>query len=307
MCFEFDKSMFNQNHVVMKTAILKKMCLTPLLLMSFCLVFLSSCEKDKDGADSLDVKVNFPGSVKPDPGDILMVVIYNSDITELDIETDIEPDVIAPVLLTQDMIDNGVTVNLDTIDLDQKQIYVGAFVDLDANMIPSPGDLIEFYQDVSLIDAFINDVLPPNVYGKSFVEIDLDDLLILPTLEVTVNFIGNTVPEVDDVLHIAIFYYNVSGLGFEELEPDDELSRVLTADDILDGVTLTFNTILPWETEVYIGAFVDANGDESPGPGELIEFYEDKDVMQVLAGLASADNVFGETAVTINLDLIIEI
>ena len=73
----------------MKTPNLKKMCITPLLLMGIFLVFLSSCEKDKDGAaDSLSVKVNFTGNVKPNPGNILMVVVYNKDVTELDIETE---------------------------------------------------------------------------------------------------------------------------------------------------------------------------------------------------------------------------
>lgn len=283
--------------------VLEKIWILPVLLSVLFLASISSCETEESdsGADSLSVTVNFTGNEIPDPGDILMVVVYNSDVTELDIETEIDPDLIAPVLLTQDMIDNGVTVNLDTINLDEPQMYIGAFVDLDGDMEPGPGDLIEFYQDITLIDAFTNDVLPPNANGLTSVEINLDEILTLSSLAVTVNFIGNTVPDPDDVLNIGIFYSSLAGVA--EIEPDDGLNHVLTAGDILDGVTLTFNTIFPWEPEVYIGIFVDTDGDESPGAGELVEVYEDKGFIEVVAGTAAADNAFGETAVTVNLDL----
>jgi hypothetical protein len=292
----------------MKMLQLKKMRLIPFFLTGLFLTFLGSCEKDdKKASDSLDVTVNFTGTVTPEPEDVLMVVVYNSDVTEIGIEGDIEPDVQISVLLTQDMIDNGVTVNLDTIDLEQSEIYIGAFVNMDEEESPGPGDLVEFYKDVSFLDAFVNDILPTNAYGLSSIEINLNDILTLPVLDVTVNFTGNTVPEADDDIYLALFYSDLSEFDMEEDSPDNQIIYTLTSDDILNGKTFTFENIFPWETEVYVAAFVDSNGDGYPGSGELLECYDDIDFLSALAGTADADNVAGETAITINLDLTYEI
>jgi len=82
--------------------------------------------------------------------------------------------------------------------------------------------------------------------------------------------------------------------------------HTLTANDITSGVTLTFTNIDPAKAEVYVAALVDSDGDGSPGNGELAEFYKDVSVFDVLTGQANATNVAGKTAITINLDLVLE-
>ncbi|MBN1159072.1 MAG: hypothetical protein JXA61_06800, partial [Bacteroidales bacterium] len=77
------------------------------------------------------------------------------------------------------------------------------------------------------------------------------------------------------------------------------------ADDILNGRTFTFENILPWETEIYIGAFVDFDGNGEPNPGDLLECYEDKNLFAVIAELEDATNVAGQTAITIDLDAVL--
>lgn len=295
----------------MKAFRLSKIWFIPVLFMVFALASLTSCQKDNDSApaaDSLAVTVYFNGNTVPDVGDNLMVVVYYEDVTALDPEQGGEPDVNVTLVLTQDMIDNGVTVNLDTINLDAPEIYVGAYVSLDDVGDPSTGDLIEFYENIDFIDALFNDVLPENIRGLSSVEIYLDQLLTYPSLEVTVNFTGETQPTAEDVLHIALFYYNLDGQPLNMIDPDDEVFRNLTPNDIGAGsVTLTLHNIYPWEDEVYIGAFVDTDGNQSPDPGELIEMYEDKNIFDVLDGSVAADNVVDETEITMNLNLTVPV
>ena len=298
--------MFHLNKIIMKDLLFKKSLLVPFLLM-FALLF-SSCDKDKDeqnGDKSLDVTVNFTGSKKPKAGDVLNVVVIYTKISELDLDNYDGPDFYLDVPLTQSDIDNGVTVSLDMIDLTKPEIYVGALVDMDDELGPSPGDLIEFFDDVDIIDAMLGVAQPTNCHGKKSVKINLDKVMTLPSLDVTVNFTGTVIPEPGQMLYVSLFYSPLTEFDTEHgSEPDIMQSHILTADDIENGKTLTLSDIDPSATEAYVGAFVDT-GDDGPGEGELIECYENVDFVDAVNGDAEATNVIGKTAITIDLDMVL--
>ncbi|NLV68802.1 MAG: hypothetical protein GXY14_14115, partial [Spirochaetes bacterium] len=164
----FIDPMFHLNKLIMKDLSLKKILLVPLLITGMFALFLSSCDKDKDeqnGDKSLDVTVNFTGSKKPKAGDVLNVVVIYTKISELDLDNYDGPDFYLDVPLTQSDIDNGVTVSLDMIDLTKPEIYVGALVDMDDELGPSPGDLLEFYDNVCFMDALMGVTQPANCHG----------------------------------------------------------------------------------------------------------------------------------------------
>lgn len=292
----------------MKDLLFKKSLLVPFLLM-FAL-FFSSCDKDKDeqnGDKSLEVTVNFTGSKKPKAGDVLNVVVIYTKISELDLDNYDGPDFYLDVPLTQSDIDNGVTVSLDMIDLTKPEIYVGALVDMDDELGPSPGDLLEFYDNVGFMDALMGVAQPANCHGKNSVVINLDKVVALPSLDVTVNFTGTVIPEPGQMLYVSLFYSPLTEFDTEHgSEPDIMQFHILTANDIENGKTLTLSDIDPSATEAYVGAFVDTDGD-GPGEGELIECYEDVDFVDAVNGDAEATNVIGKTAITIDLDIVLEL
>ena len=299
--------MFHLNKLIMKDLLFKKSLLVPFLLM-FAL-FFSSCDKDKDeqnGDKSLEVTVNFTGSKKPKAGDVLNVVVIYTKISELDFDNYDGPDFYLDVPLTQSDIDNGVTVSLDMIDLTKPEIYVGALVDMDDEAGPSPGDLIEFFDDVDIIDAMLGVAQPTNCHGKKSVKINLDKVMTLPSLDVTVNFTGSKKPEAGDELAVVVFYTKISELDFnsEEVGPDFFVEVPLTQSDIDNGVTvkLYMNMIDLDEPEIYVGALVDMDDEPGPSPGDLIEFFDDVSIFEAVSGTKDATNVAGQTAITINLD-----
>ena len=286
----------------MKDLLFKKSLLVPFLLM-FAL-FFSSCDKDKDeqnGDKSLEVTVNFTGSKKPKAGDVLNVVVIYTKISELDLDNYDGPDFYLDVPLTQSDIDNGVTVSLDMIDLTKPEIYVGALVDMDDELGPSPGDLLEFYDNVGFMDALMGVAQPANCHGKNSVVINLDKVVALPSLDVTVNFTGTVIPEPGDELHVVLVYSPFLEVDMENDGPDDMLTHTLDANDITNGKTLTFTNINPFADEIYVAAFVDTD-DNGPGEGELLECYKDLSAYEILSGEKDATNVAGETAITIDLD-----
>ena len=286
----------------MKDLLFKKSLLVPFLLM-FAL-FFSSCDKDKDeqnGDKSLEVTVNFTGSKKPKAGDVLNVVVIYTKISELDLDNYDGPDFYLDVPLTQSDIDNGVTVSLDMIDLTKPEIYVGALVDMDDELGPSPGDLLEFYDNVCFMDALMGVTQPANCHGKNSVVINLDKVVALPSLDVTVNFTGTVIPEPGDELHVVLVYSPFLEVDMENDGPDDMLTHTLDANDITNGKTLTFTNINPFADEIYVAAFVDTD-DNGPGEGELLECYKDLSAYEILSGEKDATNVAGETAITIDLD-----
>lgn len=291
----------------MKDLLFKKSLLVPFLLM-FAL-FFSSCDKDKDeqnGDKSLEVTVNFTGSKKPKAGDVLNVVVIYTKISELDLDNYDGPDFFVEVPLTQSDIDNGVTVKLymNMIDLDEPEIYVAALVDMDDELGPSPGDLIEFFDDVSIFEAVSGTKDATNVAGKTAITIDLDKVGVGRSLDVTVNFTGTVIPEPGQKLYVSLFYSPLTEVNMDIDGPDIMQSHILTADDIENGKTLTLSDINPSATEVYVGAFVDTD-DDGPGEGELIECYKDVDFVDAVNGDAEATNVAGQTAITIDLDMVL--
>jgi len=297
--------MFYLNKIIMKDLLFKKSLLVPFLLM-FAL-FFSSCDKDKDeqnGDKSLEVTVNFTGSKKPKAGDVLNVVVIYTKISELDLDNYDGPDFYLDVPLTQSDIDNGVTVSLDMIDLTKPEIYVGALVDMDDELGPSQGDLIEFFDDVSIFEAVSGTKDATNVAGKTAITIDLDKVGVGRSLDVTVNFTGTVIPEPGQKLYVSLFYSPLTEVNMDIDGPDIMQSHILTADDIENGKTLTLSDINPSATEVYVGAFVDTD-DDGPGEGELIECYKDVDFVDAVNGDAEATNVAGQTAITIDLDMVL--
>lgn len=164
----------------MKDLLFKKSLLVPFLLM-FAL-FFSSCDKDKDeqnGDKSLDVTVNFTGTVIPEPGQMLYVSLFYSPLTEFDTEHGSEPDIMQSHILTADDIENGKTLTLSDIDPSATEAYVGAFVDTGDDG-PGEGELIECYENVDFVDAVNGDAEATNVIGETAITIDLDMVLELP-------------------------------------------------------------------------------------------------------------------------------
>jgi hypothetical protein len=144
-----------------------------------------------------------------------------------------------------------------------------------------------------------------NVAGKTEITINLDKVGLGRSLDVTVNFTGTTQPLPGQKLYVSLFYSPLTEVNMDIDGPDIMLSHILTADDIENGKTLTLSDIDPSATEVYVGAFVDTNND-GPGEGELIECYKDVSYVAAVNGEAEATNVVGETAITINLDMVLE-
>ena len=290
----------------MKDLLFKKSLLVPFLLM-FAL-FFSSCDKDKDeqnGDKSLEVTVNFTGSKKPKAGDVLNVVVIYTKISELDLDNYDGPDFYLDVPLTQSDIDNGVTVSLDMIDLTKPEIYVGALVDMDDELGPSQGDLIEFFDDVDIIDAMLGVAQPTNCHGKKSVKINLDKVMTLPSLDVTVNFTGSKKPKAGDTLNVVVIYTKISELDLDNYDgPDFFVEVPLTQSDIDNGVTvkLYMNMIDLDEPEIYVAALVDMDDELGPSPGDLIEFFDDVSIFEAVSGEKEATNVAGKTEITINLD-----
>jgi hypothetical protein len=127
--------------------------------------------------------VNFTGDKTPEAGDELAVVVFYTKISELDFNSeDAGPDFFVEVPLTQSNIDNGITVKLymNMIDLDAPEIYVAALVDMDNEAGPSPGDLIEFFDDVDIFEAVSGTKDATNVAGKTAITINLDKVFELP-------------------------------------------------------------------------------------------------------------------------------
>ena len=308
MFFCFINPMFHLIKSIMKDLLFKKILLLSFLLTGMFALFLSSCEKDKDEdgeGQSLDVTVNFTGSTTPAVGDVLNVVVLYTKISELDFDSEVAPDFYVDVPLTQSDIDNGVTVKLDMIDLNKPEIYVGALVDMDDEPGPNPGDLIEFFDDVDIMDAMLGVAQPTNCHGKKSVVINLDKVMTLPSLDVAVNFTGTTKPLPGQKLYVSLFYSPLTEVDMDIDGPDIMLSHILTDSDIANGKTLTLTDIDPSATEAYVGAFVDTNND-GPGEGELIECYKDVSFVAAVNGEAEATNVVGETAITIDLDMVLE-
>ena len=135
---------------------------------------------------------------------------------------------------------------------------------------------------------------------------DKDDDSDGKSLAVTVNFSGTKVPSAGEQLMVVLVYSPLSEVDMENDGPDKLLSHFLTGNDITNGVTLTFEDINPFAEEVYVAAIVDFDGDGSPGPGELLECYQDVSALDALTGKANATNVAGKKAITINLDLVLE-
>jgi hypothetical protein len=304
----FIKPMFHLNTVIMKDLLFKKILLVPVLMTGVFALFLSSCDKDKDDdsdGKSLAVTVNFSGTKVPSAGEQLMVVLVYSPLSEVDMENDGPDDILLHTLTAND-ITSGVTLTFTNIDPAKAEVYVAAFVDSDGDGSPGPGELLECYQDVSALDALTGKANATNVAGKKAITINLDQILTMPSLAVTVNFTGTTIPEAGNEMQMVLFYSSLSEFNPETDDPDDVLSHTLTPGDITGGITLTFTDINPFAEEIYVAVLVDSDGDGSPGNGELAEFYKDVSVFDVLTGQANATNVAGETAITINLDLVLE-
>ena len=142
--------------------------------------------------------------------------------------------------------------------------------------------------------------------GETAITINLDKILTMPSLDVTVNFKGTKVPSAGEELIVALFYSPLSELDMENDSPDKWLSYTLTDNDITKGKTLVFTDIDPFAAELYVVAFVDSD-DNGPGDGELIECYKDVNFVEALFGEKNATNVAGETAITIDLDMVLKI
>ena len=291
----------------MKDLLFNKILFVPFLMTGMFALLLSSCDKDEDSKDkSLDVTVNFTGDLKPDAGNVLTLFAFYTKISELNLDSILGPDIFVNVALTQSNINNGVTINLDKIDLDQPYIYIGALIDMDEEEGPSPGDLVELFNDVDILDAILGTDQPNNCHGLNSVVINLDKVLTKPSLDVTVKFTGTTKPSDGDELYVALFYSPLSEFNMDSNSPDEWLSHTLTNNDITNGKTLTITNIKPFADEVYIAAFVDTNGN-GPDEDELLECYEDVNFVEALFGEKNATNVAGKTAITINLDTVLKI
>ncbi len=287
----------------MKDLLFKKILLVPVLMTGVFALFLSSCDKDDDSdGKSLAVTVNFTGT-KPEVGNELMVVLVYSPFPEIDMENNDGPGTILFHTLTNKDITDGVTLTFEDIDPLAEEIYISAVVDFDGDGSPGPGDLLECYQDKNALDVLTGKEEATNVAGETAITINLDEILTAPSLAVTVNFTG-TKPEAGKKLMVVLVYSPFPEVDMEKDGPDKILTHTLIDKDITDGVTLTFEDIDPLATEIYIAAFVDSDGDGSPGPGELLECYQDVSALDVLTEKANATNVAGQTAITINLDLV---
>jgi hypothetical protein len=289
--------MFHLNTFMMKNLLFKKFLLVPFLVTGIFALFLYGCEKDKDNeGKSLAVTVNFTGDKVPSVNDELMLVIYYSPLSEI-LQGTVSPGDMLFHTLTANDITNGITLTFTDLDPFATEIYVVAFVDSDGDKDPEDGELIECYQDVEVFEAWSGETNATNVAGETAITIDLDKILTMPSLDVTVNFTGDKVPLVDDELMLTLYYYPLS---MRINNPDEMLSHTLTSDDITNGITLTFTDLDPFATEIYVAAFVDSDGDDP-----LAECYQDVDVYEVWSEKANATNVAGETAITINLDLVL--
>jgi hypothetical protein len=291
-----------KKYIMMKDLLFKKILLVPFLVTGIFPLFLSSCDKYEDSeGKSLAVTVNFVGTTIPSVDDELMLALYYSPFSEIVLGTDFPADMLFHTL-TADDITKGITLTFTDIDPTEKEVYILAFVDSDGDTNPEEGELIECYQDVNFVEALNGKANATNVAGEIAITINLDKILTMPSLDVTVNFTGDKVPSVDDELVLALYYSPLSEIGIDE--PDDILYHTLTSDDITNGITLTLTDINPFAAEVYVVAFVDSGGN-GPEVGELMECYKDVDVFEALFGETNATNVAGETEITINLDLVI--
>ncbi|NLD45760.1 MAG: hypothetical protein GX660_00980, partial [Clostridiaceae bacterium] len=251
-----------------------------------------------------DVTVNFTGTVIPEPGDELHVVLVYSPFLEVDMENDGPDDMLTHTLDAND-ITNGKTLTFTNINPFADEIYVAAFVDTDDNG-PGEGELLECYKDLSAYEILSGEKDATNVAGETAITIDLDKVGLGRSLDVTVNFTGTTKPLPGQKLYVSLFYSPLTEFDTEHgSEPDIMQSHILTANDITNGKTLTLSDIDPSATEAYVGAFVDT-GDDGPGEGELIECYKDVDFVDAVFGEAEATNVIMETAITIDLDMVLE-
>ena len=298
--------MFHLNKLIMKDLLFKKSLLVPFLLM-FAL-FFSSCDKDKDeqnGDKSLEVTVNFTGTVIPEPGDELHVVLVYSPFLEVDMENDGPDDMLTHTLDAND-ITNGKTLTFTNINPFEEEIYVAAFVDTNENGAEE-GELIECYNDLSAYEIMSGEKDATNVAGKTAITIDLDKVGLGRSLDVTVNFTGTTKPLPGQKLYVSLFYSPLTEFYTEHgSEPDIMQSHILTANDIANGKTLTLSDIDLSATEAYVGAFVDTD-DNGPKNGELIECYENVDFVKAVLGEENATNVIEKTAITIDLDIVLEL
>ena len=85
----------------------------------------------------------------------------------------------------------------------------------------SQGDLIEFFDDVDIIDAMLGVAQPTNCHGKKSVKINLDKVMTLPSLDVTVNFTGSKKPKAGDTLNVVVIYTKISELDLDNYDGPD--------------------------------------------------------------------------------------
>lgn len=93
---------------------------------------------------SLAIDISFDGAVTPRAGQVLKAYLYYTSVAGVKV-AESTPDATVSTTLSDTHISDGVTVTFENIQESAVNVYVAAWVDVDADGAISAGDLAAFY------------------------------------------------------------------------------------------------------------------------------------------------------------------
>lgn len=124
-------------------------------------------------------------------------------------------------------------------------------------------------------------------------------------LDVNIRFNGAFKPQPNNTLLLNLYYRDMTGIPYNSGIPDEQLEVVLTAEQISNGMRLTFDEFSVFEEIAHVSVFVDVDGNGYVSDGDLAGYYNDKTLANVEAGEEEPDNVIMEYAITFNVNQLI--
>ena len=141
---------------------------------------------------SLAIDISFDGAVTPRAGQVLKAYLYYTSVAGVKV-AESTPDATVSTTLSDTHISDGVTVTFENIQESAVNVYVAAWVDVDADGAISAGDLAAFYANVGFEEVERQEAEATNVAGQESLQFSLTK--VYGSAPVTVKDInGNEYP-----------------------------------------------------------------------------------------------------------------
>ena len=141
---------------------------------------------------SLAIDISFDGAVTPRAGQVLKAYLYYTSVAGVKV-AESTPDATVSTTLSDTHISDGVTVTFENIQESAVNVYVAAWVDVDADGAISAGDLAAFYANAGFEEVERQEAEATNVAGQESLQFSLTK--VYGSAPVTVKDInGNEYP-----------------------------------------------------------------------------------------------------------------